>query len=94
MIVTLNIIKDGPANYQVIVLHDSVEVSSHRAVYPSIARAIEGAARSVPDGFARFVEPRYAGISAGTMTVEKAADPAAAEVAAQHIVGILALLEN
>ena len=71
MIITLAIDKVAPATYRAAALHRGVAVCEAGA-YASIAEAIREEAAAVPEGFAYFIEPRYHGFSAGTVTLQKA----------------------
>jgi hypothetical protein len=90
MILTLYIDQIAPARYEAVMTAGTVEVSETATVHASIAKAISESALAVPAGFAFFIEPRYAGISAGTMRIADAARDELAESAAQTIVRLLA----
>ena len=71
-----------------------MEVAAARTVHPSIATAISESAAAVPDGFAYFIEPRYGGLSAGTLRIADAQRQDVAEDRAAAIVGLLAELHE
>jgi len=71
MILTLEIDKVAPATYRAAALNQGQAVCE-AGTYASIAEAIRAEAAAVPDGFAYFIEPRYQGFSAGTVTLQKA----------------------
>lgn len=90
MLLTLNIDQISPARYRVVVTHGGVEVVEGDTLHASIADAIQCTARDVPSGFAHFIEPRFAGVTCGTLRISDAAQPAFAEEAARRIVALVA----
>jgi uncharacterized protein involved in outer membrane biogenesis len=92
MILTLSIDQLAPGSYRAVVMDGDVEVSSEHTVHSSVALAIAEAAAAVPDGFAILIEPRYAGISAGTLRIIDARRAEIAEAAARSIMTLVAEL--
>lgn len=87
MILTLEIEKVVSGIYRAHAFGASVEVSKPEE-YPTIADAICGEAQAVPDGFAHFMEVRYAGFSSGTDVIQNL--PARAEEIADRLVALVA----
>jgi hypothetical protein len=92
MLLTLNIDQIGPARYRAVVTQGGVEVTESETLHASIADAIQCTARDVPAGFAHFIEPRFAGVTCGTLRVSEAVLPSRAEEAARVIVSLVAEL--
>lgn len=69
--------------------HGGVEVAEGETLHASIAEAIQHTARGVPVGFAHFIEPRYAGVTCGTLRIRDAAQPGCGEEGAQRIVALI-----
>lgn len=90
MLLTLNIDQIGPARYRAVVTQGGVEVTEGETLHPSIADAIQRNATDVPSGFAQFIEPRFAGVTCGTLLISEAAQPPCAEEAARRIVALVA----
>lgn len=88
MLLTLNIDQLAPASYRVVVTQGGVEVTEE-TIHPSIADAIQQTAKDVPAGFAHFIEPRFSGVTCGTLRITDAAQPACAEEAARKIVALV-----
>jgi hypothetical protein len=94
MILTIQIQRLDPGVYETSVHSGGVEVSPHREQHSSIAAAIRERAADIPSGFALFIEPRYAGISAGTISIADAGQDSVAAAAADRIVAVLACLKE
>lgn len=94
MLLTLHIDRLAPATYGAVIMHHGVEVTEDKTVHPSIADAIQRSAADVPDGFALFIEPRFAGITCGTLPIREAAQLQCAEDAARQIVSLASELEQ
>ena len=94
MVLTLDIRKDGPGEYLATLSAGGQPVADDLGPYRSIADAIQATAKTIPTGFAAFVEPRFAGISAGTLSVAEAATVATAEASAQRMIRVLAALKD
>jgi hypothetical protein len=90
MFLTLTIDQIGPARYRAAVTHAGVQVADGETLHPSVADAIQRTAQGVPAGFAHFIEPRFAGVTCGTLLVRDACDPRCAEDAARKIMGLVA----
>lgn len=88
MLLTLNIDQLAPASYRAVVTQGGVEVTEE-TIHPSIADAIQQTAKDVPAGFAHFIEPRFSGVTCGTLRITDAAQPACAEEAARKIVALV-----
>lgn len=89
MLLTLNIDQIAPARYRAVVTQGGVEVTEGETLHASIADAIQRTAGDVPSGFAHFIEPRFAGVTCGTLRISDAAQPACAEEAARKIVALV-----
>lgn len=89
MLLTLMIDQISPAKYRAVVTHGGVEVTERETLHASVADAIQSTARDVPPGFAHFIEPRFAGVTCGTLRISDAAQTACAEEAARKIVALL-----
>lgn len=89
MLLTLSIDQISPARYRAVVTHGGVEVTEGETLHASIADAIQCTARDVPFGFAHFIEPRFAGVTCGTLRISDATQTACAEEAARKIVALL-----
>jgi hypothetical protein len=92
MLLILHIDQIAPAKYRAVVTQGGVEVVEGETLHASIADAIQCTARGVPPGFAHFIEPRFAGVTCGTLRVSEAAHPSRAEEAARVIVSLVAEL--
>lgn len=89
MVLTLNIDKEAPGLYVACVLDSSGgRVTEEVDAYSSIEDAIQAEAQAVPDGFAHFMEIRYAGFSSGTHLLE--AIPGQAGALADRLVALVA----
>lgn len=88
MIVSLEIDKIESGCYRAAVLHGNVEACVP-SLHSSIEQAIHEEASAVPEGFAHFIEPRYQGFSAGTVTLAQARDRASE--LADRLVALVAL---
>jgi hypothetical protein len=89
MLLTLDIDPLAPASYRAVVTQGGVEVTEE-TIHPSIADAIQQTAKDVPAGFAHFIEPRFSGVTCGTLRISDAAQSAFAEEAARRIVALVA----
>lgn len=89
MLLTLNIDQIAPAKYRAVVTHGGVEVTEPATFHPSIADAIQRTAAGIPTGFAHFIEPRFAGVTCGTLRISEAAQPACAEEAVRKIIALV-----
>jgi hypothetical protein len=89
MLLTLNIDQIAQAKYRAVVTQGGVEVVDGEMLHASIADAIQCTACDVPPGFAHFIEPRFAGVTCGTLRISEAAQPACAEEAARKIVALV-----
>lgn len=89
MLLTLNIDQIASARYRAVVTQGGVEVTEGETLHASIADAIHCTARDVPSGFAHFIEPRFAGVTCGTLRISDAAQRACAEEAARKIVALV-----
>jgi len=59
------------------------------STHTSVASAISQSASAIPAGFAQMIEPRYGGLSAGTMRISEACQSGVAEAAATRMMGLL-----
>lgn len=91
MLLTLNIDQLTPASYRAAVTQGGVEVTDE-TIHPSIADAIQHTASAVPAGFAYFIEPRFAGVTCGTLSVGDASRSEIAEDAARKIMSLVAAM--
>lgn len=87
MILTLEIEKVVAGIYRAHALSAGVEVTKPME-YSTIAEAIRGESQAVPEGFAHFMEVRYAGFSSGTDVIQNL--PARAEEIADRLVALAA----
>lgn len=87
MILTLEIEKVVSGIYRAHALNADVEVTEPME-YCTIAEAIRGEAQAVPEGFAHFMEVRYAGFSSGTDVIQNL--PARAGEIADRLVALAA----
>ena len=69
--ITIDINKDAPGVYTARAMSGGVLITDPEA-YDRIENAIRSEARSIPEGFAHFVEFTYAGMSTGTLTISDA----------------------
>lgn len=90
MLLTLNIDQLAPGSYRAVLTDGSVSVTEGEPIYASIADAIQQSADAVPEGFAYFIEPRFAGVSCGTLRLADASQSAFAENAARCIISVVA----
>lgn len=68
---TIDINKESPGLYSACAMSGGVAVTDAVA-YDRIENAICGEAKSIPPGFAYFVEFTYSGMSTGTLTIPDA----------------------
>jgi len=94
MVLTLEIHKAGPGEYLATLSVGGQAVTDDLGPYNSLTHAIQGAAKEIPGAFAQFVEPRYAGVSAGTMSVVEASNAATAAACADRIIRVVAALND
>lgn len=89
MILVLDLEKVSRAEYLARLSDGNVEVTDP-LTFASLAEALRGAARAVPAGFARFLEPRYCGCTTGTISCDELA--ATSDQVAQQLVNLVAQL--
>jgi hypothetical protein len=90
MLLTLHIDRLAPASYRAVLTYGGVEVTARETIHSSISDAIVKTARWVPPELAQFIEPRFGGVTCGTLRVNEAAELAYAEKAAARIASLLA----
>lgn len=94
MILTLEIHRVTSGVYESELLSGGEPVTQPAGNHGSIREAIQERAAEIPNDFAHFVEPRYAGVSAGTLSIASAQKPEVAAAAADRIVAVLAALND
>lgn len=94
MILTLEIHRVTPGIYESALLSGGKPVTEPAGSHGSIREAIQQRAAEIPGDFAQFIEPRYAGVSAGTLSIAAAQKPEGAAAAADRIVAVLAALND
>ena len=92
MLLTLNIDQLAPGRYRAVLTDGSVPVTDSEPIFTSIADAIRQSSEAVPEGFAYFIEPRFAGVSCGTLRLADARQSEFAENAARSIISVVAQL--
>lgn len=93
MLLTLHIDQLAPASYRAVLTQGGVEVTPKETIHPSIADAIFKTARWVPPELAQFIEPRFAGVTCGTLRMTDAGERPQAEAAASRIMSLVAELQ-
>lgn len=73
MILVLYLEKLHAGTYQATVRGGGMDVTAS-TVHASLSEALLEVARSVPPEFAQFIEPRYAGCTTGTVSLDEVLD--------------------
>jgi hypothetical protein len=94
MILTLDIEKRGSGEYWAHLSCGGQTVTDALGPYRSLTDSIVAAAQDIPGEFARFVEPRFGGVSAGTLAVSEAANPTIAASCTERIMRVTAALHD
>ena len=91
MIIVLDLSKVEPGLYRADLTQGGVAVTEP-TFHTRLADALREAAASVPADFAKFLEPRYAGCTTGTISCEQLS--LQAEQVADRLVALLAQLHQ